>query len=1009
MKKNIRLIIAVLMLLVFPLRQFAQQPYRQYADDGILLNFHKIDNVDFRAFLLYSLSQDNRFSLIADDEPGLFSISSAPESGITSLSDAFEELYQNIYADFSLLSKMDIYDLLPQWKGNVNPSHFTSITMDIAIRNSRVDNDHCANSNPFCTTNQYTFDAAATSQTADQLEGVTFEDGCIGSSYNPSWYYMRIHEPGKFIIHMEGHDPNTGATRDIDFCIWGPFDDPWSPCVAGLTTSNIIDCCYSADPTEDIYLGYQDDDHEHTTGHGTINYHLPQTGEYYILMITNYSMQDCTITFSKKENSGPGTTDCDILPGNANNTGPYCVGETIDLTVNYQAGGTYQWTGPNGYSSNTQNPTLTNCTLDMAGIYTCVTTVGGETTSGATTVVIYAQPIADFNATSVCVGNATQFTSTSTTDPAGQNIASYQWDFGDGQTSTVQNHTHTYAAAGTYEATLTVSNGNGLCSDEITKTVTVHAMPAPTATANPYSVQFAGVSTLTGNAGVGGSFTYHWEPASMVTDPNSQTTQTVPLTETQVYTLTVTNTEGGCSSTTTVTVSMDGSNLTATATADQYELCEGSSTTIHAIPANGTGSYTFSWNPDNTLSNTSAQNPTVTPNVGSTTYTCVVSDGIIDQTVSVTILVHPNLETDIYKTICSNQTYQFFNQSLHTPGVYDHTIQTQYGCDSTIHLHLDNWDIFETEVEDSFCQGDTYTFYGQQITTGGIYSHTLSTQQGCDSVIRLNLTLNPVQESEFTLTEEETCDSYFWDPKGHVIVSTDHEGNEYTLSGHYHRTYLDQLGCDSLVTMHGQFEYTPDPTAIYPKDFDNPAPHWVVTASEFQINAYDFTFWDNNPLCHWDSIVWQLENPNVSWFIEPDSTTHPVGKNCKLYVLEHVDDTIWFNAKVYNRCAPEGKEKRYWVVCSFYDVDESSISQADFSVVPNPNNGQMMLNFEHLTGKINIRVYDMRGALIDHFETHNGFESSSVTYDMSNRADGLYHFVATGKEGTIAKKVVIQK
>ena len=246
MKNRAKLVWAFMMMLAFfPLKSWAQEPFRQYDDDGILVNFHQIDNVDFRVFLIYNLSQDDRFTLIADEEPGLFSISSSPESGIENLHDAFEEFYQNTYADFSLLSKMDIYDFLPEWKDAINPAYFTSITLDIALRKSRTDNDHCANSDQFCTTNQYSFDAAATSQTADQLEGVTIEDGCIGSSYNPSWYHMRIRDAGQFIIHMEGRDPSTGTTRDIDFCIWGPFTDPYSPCVAGLTTINIIDCAHT--------------------------------------------------------------------------------------------------------------------------------------------------------------------------------------------------------------------------------------------------------------------------------------------------------------------------------------------------------------------------------------------------------------------------------------------------------------------------------------------------------------------------------------------------------------------------------------------------------------------------------------------------------------------------------------------------------------------------------------------------------------------------------------------
>ena len=128
-----------------------------------------------------------------------------------------------------------------------------------------------------------------------------------------------------------------------------------------------------------------------------------------------------------------------------------------------------------------------------------------------------------------------------------------------------------------------------------------------------------------------------------------------------------------------------------------------------------------------------------------------------------------------------------------------------------------------------------------------------------------------------------------------------------------------------------------------------------------------------------------------------------------MYVLNHMEDTVWLDATVYNRCAPEGKTQRYWFVCSFYDVDEQTVNPADFSVVPNPNNGTMTLNFEKLTGKIQLRVYDMRGTLIDQLSTYSIGGPETMQYDMKHRADGIYFFVATGKEGTVAKKVVIRR
>ena len=118
-----------------------------------------------------------------------------------------------------------------------------------------------------------------------------------------------------------------------------------------------------------------------------------------------------------------------------------------------------------------------------------------------------------------------------------------------------------------------------------------------------------------------------------------------------------------------------------------------------------------------------------------------------------------------------------------------------------------------------------------------------------------------------------------------------------------------------------------------------------------------------------------------------------------------MEDTVWLNAKVYNACGQQGVERRYWFVCSFYGLDESG--HTDFSVLPNPNNGQMALNFEHLTGKVDIKVYDMRGTLIDAFQTFNDNESSTYYYEMKSRAGGMYCFVATSKEGTVAKKVVV--
>ena len=1173
MKRFAKTIMFALILSVIPARIWAQDYMSNHAqtnieshvrdyENGFLFNVFEIENVEERVQLASELATSDIWLCNPTENPGELFIRPNSYNADIPIYAEFEYLRTTLreeYEEVSLLPKEEFGVIFNSWAQNISDDYYNFLISDYLDRAN-----HCMDADPFCTSDVYTFPST---NSGYSWSGPDY--GCLGSSptnKHSFWYYMRIGVAGNITIKME-------APFDIDFALWGPFTDQTTPCPTaagqtGLLTSNCTSCpnnttnpnFYPSGNLHDCSFSAQAYEYAHVVN--------GQVGQYYILLITNYNGGSGNITFQKY--AGDGEPDCGILPPLVNNEGPYCVGETIHLSAQGQAGATYSWTGPGNFSSNQQNPTRPNCTMAMAGTYTCTITVGTASNSATTEVVIYPQPTANFNYTSVCKGTPTQFTSTSTTNPSGQQIQSYQWTFGDGQTGTGQNVTHTYAQAGNYQVTLNVTTGNGHCTSSKTQTVPVYAAPVASATAQPSTVIYGGTATLTANAGATGTFNFHWEPANMVVNANAQTTQTVPLQATQTYTVTVTNPQGGCSSTAQVTVSMEGSNMTAMASADQYELCEGESTTLHAQPSGGTGNYTFNWTPANTLSNATIQNPVATPPVGETTYTCAVSDGITNQNVSVTIMVHPNEVEEVEHTICENDIYDFYGENVQTPGVYEHHTQTEFGCDKLIRLHLYNWDTYETPITDHFCQGEHYMFYDQAISTSGIYYHTLESAHGCDSVIKLNLIQDPAYEVElwestcqggpgyyfapldiylppspypnafvfetvqgcdsvvyltveeaeynsktynvslcateytwpsngrtyyetgtfydtlsfpnacdstlvlnlelrpsydievhetscdsyrwkndiynvdmtfdestvythhyvndygcdseatlyltindhdeyvFTVSNEENCDSYYWDPQGHEILYTDHEDLEYNMSGTYHRTYKNSHDCDSLVTMNVQFEYTPHPTEIFPMDATNYAPHWVITATEFQINSYDFNLWDDNPNCHWDSVTWNFTKP-VDWLLEPFGTNNQC---CKMYVLSWVEDTIWLEAHAFNRCAPqEGITQRYWFLSSFIGIDENDASTSstaiDFDVIPNPNNGKMQLNLERLTGKVDIKVYDMRGTLIDQFETYNN-GSGTFDYNMKAKSDGIYFFVATNKEGTIAKKVIIQ-
>ena len=163
--------------------------------------------------------------------------------------------------------------------------------------------DSCETSLPFCTSDTYTFHAAT--NTTAQV-GPFY--GCLVNQPNPAWYYMKIGLPGDVEITMASFPP-----EDIDFICWGPFPDAFSPCAADLIESSVVDCSYANFSME------------------VCNIPNTQVGEYYILLITNFSNNECQINFHKTD--GDGETDCSIVPPPVSNNGPLCVGDTLRLTT----------------------------------------------------------------------------------------------------------------------------------------------------------------------------------------------------------------------------------------------------------------------------------------------------------------------------------------------------------------------------------------------------------------------------------------------------------------------------------------------------------------------------------------------------------------------------------------------------------------------------------------------------------------------------------------------------
>jgi beta-glucanase (GH16 family) len=76
----------------------------------------------------------------------------------------------------------------------------------------------------------------------------------------------------------------------------------------------------------------------------------------------------------------------------ASNNGPVSAGMTLSLSASTVPGATYLWTGPNGFTSTNQNPSIANVTTDAAGLFSVTATVGSCSSDAGTTLVSVSPP-----------------------------------------------------------------------------------------------------------------------------------------------------------------------------------------------------------------------------------------------------------------------------------------------------------------------------------------------------------------------------------------------------------------------------------------------------------------------------------------------------------------------------------------------------------------------------------------------------------------------------------------
>lgn len=351
-----------------------------------------------------------------------------------------------------------------------------------------------------------------------------FGDGSYSTAANPTHTYQNT---GIYTVSLQVSDSQSysaTASTTVTVTNTAPIANPSGPYSTHWNTPLTFNGLLSSDPDGDAITSYNWDFGDGTTGSGATPTHTYNTvGNYVVSLVVSDGTDSSAVatTTVAVTNTAPianpggpytvhwGTTltldaslssdpDNDTIQNYSWNFGDGTTGSGIQIEHTYQAPGSY--------------------TIELIisdGIYSSVTATTTVEVTNTAPVASIGGPYNAFRAQSITInGN-------SSTDPDGDTITSYHWDFGDGitQTTTTASVNHTYTSMGSFSMTLVVSDGFAQSTQVTTTVVVSNSLPV----ADPGGIQYylyeGTIATLDGSGSYdidGTIVSYLWEQVKTI-------------------------------------------------------------------------------------------------------------------------------------------------------------------------------------------------------------------------------------------------------------------------------------------------------------------------------------------------------------------------------------------------------------------------------------------------------------------------------------------------------------
>ena len=140
------------------------------------------------------------------------------------------------------------------------------------------------------------------------------------------------------------------------------------------------------------------------------------------------------------------------------------------------------------------------------------------------------------------------------------------------------------------------------------------------------------------------------------------------------------------------------------------------------------------------------------------------------------------------QTICIGDSIVVGNNVYYNVGIYTDTLQTNNGCDSVVNTTLTVLPASTDTLTIEICDGDSVVIGNSIYTLSGTYTDILTNSYGCDSTVYANIVINDNTYSYDTLAIIPNINLYW----NNILVN---------VSGDYSVTLINSVGCDSIANL----------------------------------------------------------------------------------------------------------------------------------------------------------------------------------------------------------------